>query len=194
MRCPVCEENLFLPFLKIYDDRYGEPNSYRLVKCEKCDHISTSPRLKEEDLEKLYGTYYPRKNLNIDEIINESKKCQRVFSKLIRWFLGTNNQGQYFLKRGQKVLDRLRKLRFYLRSKILWNTSLWIKNRHKHKPIAEKLNLKIKFGTIHSQNLPENFFDIIVMNQVLEHLPDPDISLKRLLITLKPKGEISCNS
>ena len=53
MRCPVCEQNLFLPLFKKYDDRYGEPNTYKLYKCKKCAHISTSPRLKEEDLENL---------------------------------------------------------------------------------------------------------------------------------------------
>ena len=40
-------------------------------------YFSTSPRFKEDDLEALYGKYYPRKELKIDEIINQSKNCQK---------------------------------------------------------------------------------------------------------------------
>tara|TARA_B100000941_G_C28347670_1_gene470124 strand:+ start:416 stop:826 length:411 start_codon:yes stop_codon:yes gene_type:complete len=105
MRCPVCEKDFFTPYLEIFDDRYGEPNIYKLMKCQNCLHISTSPRLKEENLEELYGQYYPRKELKINEIINQSKNCQKKFNRIVRWFSGTNNQGQYYLKAGEKVLD-----------------------------------------------------------------------------------------
>ncbi len=191
MRCPVCEKKSFFPYLEIFDDRYGEPNKYKLVKCKKCNHISTSPRLKEEDLENLYGKYYPRKNLKINEIVSESKKCQGIFSEFKRWFLGTNNQGQYYLKRGQKVLDiGCGSCVSILEAKSYGADVYGLETDTNIKSISEKLNLKINFGTIYTQDLPANFFDVIIMNQVLEHFPDPDLSLKKLEKNLKSNGKM----
>ena len=191
MRCPVCEKDFFTPYLEIFDDRYGEPNIYKLMKCQNCLHISTSPRLKEENLEELYGQYYPRKELKINEIINQSKNCQKKFNRIVRWFSGTNNQGQYYLKAGEKVLDiGCGSCSSLLEAKSYGAEVYGLEADKNIKSISEKLNLKVYFGTINNQNLPNNFFDVIIMNQVLEHFPDPDISLKTLTKKLKPNGKI----
>lgn len=44
MRCPVCEKKSFFPYLEIFDDRYGEPNKYKLVKCKKCNFKATKKK------------------------------------------------------------------------------------------------------------------------------------------------------
>ena len=39
MRCPVCEKDIYIPYLEIFDDRYSEPNIYKLMRCQNCLHI-----------------------------------------------------------------------------------------------------------------------------------------------------------
>ena len=66
MRCPICNNYKFKKLTSLYDDRYGEPYTYTIKMCIKCKHLCTYPRLKYEDLSKLYGSFYPRSNIKID--------------------------------------------------------------------------------------------------------------------------------
>ena len=59
--CPVCCGHDFSNNRKVYDDRYGYPDLFELVHCIHCNHLMTSPMLREDELPHLYGTYYPRK-------------------------------------------------------------------------------------------------------------------------------------
>ena len=56
--------------------------------------------------------------------------------------------------------------------------------------IAQSLDLTIHFGSIHDQPFNQLTFDLIIMNQVIEHLPDPDLALKILLERLRPTGRM----
>ena len=89
----------------MFDDRYGEPNKYNLAKYTKCNHISTFPRVKEKDLGKLYGKFYPRSEISYQEVLKKTKKNFNLLNKLIDWFHGTNNQGHLYAKKGELVLD-----------------------------------------------------------------------------------------
>lgn len=91
IRCVVCDADI--PFIgaEAFDDRYGEPNIYRLSCCSNCSHISTMPRLQESDLPQLYGTYYPRKSLAVNDVVIEASKVTRPFAGLTRWWNGTDN-------------------------------------------------------------------------------------------------------
>jgi len=105
MRCPVCKGTTFLPGTEIFDDRYGEPNRYELASCAACDHVATAPRLRESDLPGLYGTYYPRKSISADDVAREADKAKHAFAGLVRWWNGTDNQGQYSVRAGEALLD-----------------------------------------------------------------------------------------
>lgn len=45
IRRPVCEDSRFLLGAEIFEDRYGEPNPYRLARCAACGHVATVPCL-----------------------------------------------------------------------------------------------------------------------------------------------------
>ncbi len=48
---------------RIWDDRYGAPGIFSILKCTGCGQMVTSPPLTESDLPALYSRYYPRKNV-----------------------------------------------------------------------------------------------------------------------------------
>lgn len=191
MRCPVCEDRSFLLGAEIFDDRYGEPNRYQLARCAACGHVATAPRLCESDLPGLYGTYYPRKNFSADDVAHEAAKVKRSFARLVRWWNGTDNQGQYSVRADDTMLDvGCGGGASLLEAIALGATAYGIEADPNVKPIAAALGLNIHFGNLQDRPFPEQTFDLIVMNQVIEHLPDPDEGLRKLSERLAPNGRM----
>lgn len=58
------------------------------------------------------------------------------------------------------------------------------------RPVAEALGLRIHFGSLDDDPFPGERFDLIVLNQVLEHIPDPLGLLGRLRERLAPGGRL----
>lgn len=189
--CPVCESAFFVFRNEIFDDRYGEPNLYKLACCTACGHMATYPRLHESDLPSLYGNFYPRKNINADDVAHEASKVKHGFAGLVRWWNGTDNQGQYSVRAGETMLDvGCGSGTSLLEVKALGATAFGIEADPNVKPIAATLGLNIHFGNLQDRPFPEMAFDLIVMNQVIEHLPDPDEGLCELKARLTPKGRM----
>ena len=106
--CPVCQNYKFNTFRKVFDDRYGEPNQYNLAKCINCKHVSTYPRLKNEDLGKLYKNYYPREKNNYKKVLDNFKNNNNFFRIFTLWFQGLIIKAKYMQKKGER-------LRYWLR-------------------------------------------------------------------------------
>jgi SAM-dependent methyltransferase len=191
MHCPVCSNRQFSQISEIFDDRYGEPNLYHLASCISCGHLATTPRLMESDLPGLYGNYYPRKSISAVNVQAEAEKIQRPFAKLLRWWNGTNNQGQYLVRAGETMLDvGCGSGTSLLEAQSLGATAFGIEADPNVAPIASALGLTIHFGSLQDQPFPDQQFDLIVMNQVIEHLPEPGLALQILLDRLKPGGRM----
>lgn len=191
MRCPVCEDGAFFPGAEVFDDRYGEPNRYQLARCCACGHVATAPRLHESDLPALYGTYYPRANIDANDVIREAAKTKYAFARFIRWWNGTDNQGQYNVRPGEVMLDvGCGSGVSLLEAQALGGTAFGVEADPNVKPIAEALDLRVHFGSLQDFPFPERAFDLIVMNQVIEHFPDPDRALQNLRKRLTPNGRM----
>ena len=191
INCPVCNSNYFNIFKEVFDDRYGEPNKYNLARCIRCNHISTYPRLEQEELGALYSKYYPRKNINYKDILSKVKLNKNLFSRFLNWFQGINNLGQLYAKKNDQVLDigcgDCSSL-IYLRK--LGAIPYGVEADINVLSIAKSLDLSVHFGSIEDKPFSKVFFDLIVMNQVLEHMPAPEKTLNLIKERLKQKGRI----
>ena len=105
MKCPICDNLKFRKVFNLYDDRYGEPNLYSIKECRECGHYCTFTRIRNDRLSNLYGTFYPRKNIDLKSIVKEAQKESYKFSGFFRWLKGTNNQGQFYAKKDDFFLD-----------------------------------------------------------------------------------------
>jgi SAM-dependent methyltransferase len=191
MHCPVCDRAWFTQGPDVFDDRYGEPNAYRLAQCAHCGHLCTAPRLSEWQLPALYGTYYPRKGIQPADVARAVHGVTDPLARWSRWWHGTDNQGQYRVRPGEVMLDiGCGNGTSLLEARALGATAYGIEADPNVRPIAEALDLNIHFGSLHDHPYPEQQFDLVVLNQVVEHLPDPDQTLRQLRERLAPGGRI----
>ncbi len=191
LRCPVCEERRVAFVRDVFDDRYGHPGEFQLVRCTACGHEMTAPRLAESDLGSLYGTYYPRKALSAEEVDRQARGVAGWRARWARWWLGTDNQGQYQAKLAERVLDvGCGAGSSLLEAQALGAQAWGIEADPNVQRIAQGLGLRIHAGSLHDQPFAGQLFDLIVLNQVIEHIPEPDETLKLLRSRLASGGRV----
>lgn len=189
--CPVCTKSDATSFRRAYDDRYGQPSLFTLIRCRHCQHVMTSPRLQESELGALYSTYYPRKHVDVGELKNNALRSVMSLARLKRWWAGTDNQGQYAVRPGELMLDvGCGSGLSLLEAKALGADVRGIEADPNVRRIADELGLIIHIGSLLDDPFSEEKFDLVVLNQVIEHVPDPSLMLSCLRGRLKKGGRI----
>lgn len=189
--CIACGTSMKLLRPKCFDDRYGYPGYFDIYKCLNCQQAVTHPLLSESDLSPLYGNYYPRKSINIQELLAEGVDPTQSQTRREKYWSGTNNQGHYLALQGMVVLD-------YgcgaglslLEMKAMGIDAYGIEADPNVHQVIDALKLNIFIGSIEDAPFKKNMFDMIVLNQVIEHIPNPDKLLTKLKLYLKPNGKI----
>lgn len=189
--CPVCGGTEYSSGRLAFDDRYGHPGSFHLAECGNCGHLMTMPRLTEQDLPNLYGTYYPRKSLSPESVAEQASAIRRPFARLRRWWMGTDNQGQYTARQGEKVLDvGCGSGASLLEARVLGAQAYGVEADPNVEQLASALGLHIHQGNIADRPFPELAFDLIILNQVIEHIPEPDKAMLQVADRLAPGGRV----
>lgn len=189
--CPVCGGSELAFWRSAYDDRYGHPESFQLARCKACSHLMTSPRLSEQDLPALYGTYYPRKALTPEMVEQQAHSELAPGARWIRWWLGNDNQGQFQVVPGDRVLDIGCGSGFSLLvARGLGGEAYGVEADPNVGPLAERLHLRIHQGTIQDDPFPGMQFDLVILNQVIEHIPEPGAALEWITKRLAPGGRV----
>lgn len=189
--CPVCSSAEHASVRPAFDDRYGCPDMFFIVRCNACGHLMTSPALTEEELASLYSTYYPRKHVNTVDLVDSASQVSGKTARLQRWYAGTNNQGQYTVSPGQTMLDvGCGSGLSLLEAQALGAEAYGIEADPNIRRIADELHLHIHIGSLYDRPFPGLKFDLIVLNQVIEHFPEPGKALDALKERLKPGGRI----
>lgn len=189
--CVVCGTACAELELGLFDDRYGYPGLFNLAQCPACGHAMTLPGLREDELPALYGTYYPRRSVDIPALAAQVGHPASWRAKFRRWFEGTGNQGHYLTQPGMKVLDYgCGAAVSLLEIQALGGEAYGIEADPNVAAIAAHYGLRIHIGRIEDEPFPGVTFDLIVLNQVIEHLPDPSRLIGQLLPRLGSGGRI----
>jgi len=191
VKCTICGSSSISNLREVYDDRFGNPNLYYVSRCKDCGHLFTTPTLKEEDLPSLYSQYYSRELVTPQNILDQAQAVLRPFSRLRRWWSGVNNQGQYLAKKGMKVLDiGCGSGASLLEAQFLGAQAFGIEADPNVMGIAKKLDLKVYCGSIKTHPYLNKKFDLVILNQVIEHIPDPSEMLRLINPYLAEKAKI----
>jgi len=189
--CACCGAALSFGSETVFDDRYGHPGSFRLACCASCGAIETVPRLAEKDLPALYTQYYPRRELDPGAVTVPADSPDRWENRLSRWWQGTDNQGQYGAKPGMAVLDYgCGAGQSLLELRAMGADAYGIEADANVARIAAHHQLQIHIGSFYDNPFPGVKFDLIILNQVLEHIPEPAKVLNLLAGRLKSGGRL----
>lgn len=150
--------------------------SPRIVRCLRCGLIYASPRVKLND---LYAKYREMKD---ETYLSEEKGRRRAAQIMLKRIMK--------FKRGGRLLDLGCAAGLLLdeAAKAGWETA-GVELSHWAAGIArEKFKVQVFEGLLKEAKYPAKYFDVVVMADVIEHLPDPRATLKRIRAILKPDG------
>ena len=197
-------------FCKSYDLKflfYGEDKNFLLqgkfpiVKCKKCGLIS----LATVSNSKKMGKYYPEKYYSYNKIDSNSLKLR---IKMLLYNLYFNRgPGNPFLKmvfspflpfsRGaiispnQKLLDiGSGSGQFIYEMRHFGMRVYGLEPGKFDKESAKRHGLNIKGTNLLKARYPKEYFDIITINHVLEHVPNPAKNIKEIYRILKKNGKL----
>ncbi|MBA4312066.1 MAG: hypothetical protein C0417_05510 [Chlorobiaceae bacterium] len=180
--CPICKSGSLSkkPFGYLFKNRW-----LGAVECKKCKIIFINPQPTEREINSLYTKEYFEHDFrcgHTGSYFDESALEKLGEDELLEQFKKFKNNGM-FLEigcAGGAFLNTLRKAGY---------------NVHgvEYSPEAaqfgrERFNLNIHTGDLSSAKYDDNMFDLVYMGDVLEHLPDPNVTLNEIYRIMKPGG------
>lgn len=213
--CPLCSNEGVLFYQNLRDRLFGVPGTWSLMHCLNCDFVWLNPQPLPEDIGKLYAEYYTRQVQG-----SANKRLVRlrktVKASILRANFGYSVDGANKLLGG--VLARIGPLRDVVGGSILWLKATergrlldvgcgsgqflsqmrelgWQVRGVEPDPKAvqfahKQFNLEVFQGMLEEADLPNDSFDVITINHVIEHVPNPIGLLAECHRVLKPDGKL----
>jgi len=214
-KCLLCgSEGVFL-YQNLKDRLFKIPGIWSLMRCFKCELVWLNPQPSTDDIGKLYTEYYTHQlkssSKKLLENLREAVKARilknqfgysintqaGLVSQILSWlgplkeivggsvmYLKANEKG-YLLDVGcgnGKFLVHMRKLG--------WEV-MGVEPDSKAVRIArECFKLNVFQGRLEKIKFPDNSFDVVTMNHVIEHVPNPVELLAECYRILKPGGKL----
>lgn len=151
-------------------DRYG-----RIVRCQGCGLVYTNPRPPSAEIARGYSEAVDR-----DYAIEDSSRSINAHLALhtIKRFVGSG-----------RLLDVGCSTGYFLNAARLDFEPCGVEpSRWAAEYACSRLRLEVHHGTLADASLAEGSFDVITLNDVIEHLTDPLAALGTLRALLRPRG------
>jgi 2-polyprenyl-3-methyl-5-hydroxy-6-metoxy-1,4-benzoquinol methylase len=194
IRCNLCNSN---EYKVIYPARYDKVTQQnlvekfrssgdeilvdRVVKCKRCGLVYINPRLKANVIFKGYS-------LGEDQnFVSQAKGREITFEKSLKFI-------ERYAKKG-KILDIGTAGGSFLNvaKKRGWEVHGLEPNKWLCNWCKKNYGIEISSKSLFEQKYPSNYFDVVTLWDVLEHMPDPKKALKECNRILKPNGILVVN-
>jgi len=182
------------------DRLHALPGSFRVMRCRKCGALMLDPQPSMKDI----GKYYPSEYHAYAHYDPGTKKEKFAISMYKLFFKPGGNPLKKLLflpfkhlLRGTHIVPGGRILdvgcgsgAFLYKMQSAGMEAFGVELSPDGAREAQRLGLKVKCGTLEQQKYPSNYFDVITLNHVFEHVPSPMRTLRELKRILKPDGRI----
>jgi len=209
--CNLCGKLKTDFILEVVDNTIGQEQKFNVVRCKSCGLVYVNPRPSQNEIAQYYpeDSYYSYsfrddttlkrriRNYVIEEqggYLHSGKDSLMVclIGKIVATL--TKNQVLMFVPSipNGKALDigcGCGELLLWLK-KHGWSEVHGVEMSKGAVDLAHKHSLNVYCGELVHAHYPDRHFDFIVMNQVLEHMHDPMLTLKEVHRILKPDGQL----
>ncbi len=189
--CKICSQPTQLWLEGLFDDRYGYPGFYNIHHCELCGFAQLAPEPTASEMAAMYTSHYPRQAVTAEGVKNNAVYRGSLKQRIWKWWMGDTNITYHAVTPGDRALDvGCGDGTSLLEMKALGADPHGTEFDENIKPVAAALGLDIHFGDLSTAPWAEHSFDMISMNQLLEHTADPIAFLKLAKRLLKPNGKL----
>ena len=190
MSCPVCNSNYSDQFKYLNCESFDDSYLYKnicILKCDNCGHLYNDLTTSEiQNLSKYYKYEYAPTNLSSNDKVGDKPGSDtpsniKRYEELFDFILPYINNESKILDVGCAIGGFLK----YCQSKGFFN----VYGIDPIKAYVDKANKPyIKFGSVYSIPFEANSFDIIILDQVLEHLSNPRLAMREIKRVLRKGG------
>jgi SAM-dependent methyltransferase len=184
MKCLICQSaNQKIIFPNCVDWEYSKGSQYNIFRCLDCGLIYIHPT---PTIGKLLSFYPPTYHGYV-----------KSFSKITKFLINLNvkNRARLYRKliggKGRVLEIGVADGQDFLILKKYGNWDFWgIEFNNEIAERGRKMGLNIITGTLEKHNFKDIKFDLVIMNNLIEHVINPIELLKKAREVLKPKGLI----
>lgn len=178
IKCNLCSGKNFGVFLPAYIRSKGLTGKYILLKCKNCGLVFLSPQPNWKELTKHYPESY---------YLESSGNNNSLFSVLMRKF-DKMNRGIIIVPGGRLLDVGCGNGDFLSKIKQCGMDVFGIEPGTYGHMICKARGLNVVNSFLENSGFPDSFFDVVTVNHVLEHTPDPKKTLSYIKRILKPSG------
>ncbi|GAB4142405.1 MAG: class I SAM-dependent methyltransferase [Ignavibacteriales bacterium] len=180
--CGLCGKNNFKTKYVV--------DGFNYVQCQECGFVYVNPRLAKEEITQLYNEDYFTGN-GFDKSVEYRKEFEQQSWQIdlndwdissINYFLGKKSESKNLLDIGCGMglfLWKAKKKGFNVEGLELSDFAA---------QFVKSNGIKVQQKSIDDAELQNNYFDAIVMKEVIEHLPDVKSSLNKIYSAMKKNG------
>lgn len=176
--CLVCKSKQFNIVFHSSPPQFKKDPKIKMVKCKNCGFIYSDDPNRKVEYKESYPSYISESNLlkkvrNIILIIR-AKKIEKLIPKnaqVLEIGCGTGDFLCTLKKRGFNNLTGVEVSKFASK-------------------ICKKKGLNIYTGDFMEVKLNNNYYDLVILQHVIEHFPKPEIVFSNLIRILRKKGFI----
>jgi len=184
--CSVCGNSTENYIDRLFDDRYGYPGFFTLVRCLACGHKQLLAEFDPEALQQLYTEFYPRSTYDL-----ANYKPHGEVHGLKPWLVGEYCAAFRWVPRDVRVLDigcGFGETLGYHRAR---GCDVYgVEADENMRRVAEKYQYKVHVGLFDSTLYEPAFFDYVTMDHVIEHVTNPLKTMKGIAAILKTNGTV----
>jgi len=184
--CPICGGRV-QPFLSgLYDDRFGYPGLYSVSGCRACGHRRLQAAFAPDELTRQYSDFYPRSILNL-----ESFKPYSEVRGLRSWFGGERASAYTWVPKDVRVLDigcGFGETLAYHKARGC--DAHGVEADENILRVGERYGLNVIAGLFDPKRYEPESFDYVTLDQVIEHVADPQEFMAGVASILKPGGVV----